>query len=105
MADIVRSFVDTERQFVSALHGALGFPEDQLKTVLCMLAAYPLAFILKVCGLQGPTIAYILKKERETWGEEGDGSHIGDVKLVHNVNINIIISLIIFTRCFPTRLH
>ena len=76
MADIVRSFVDTERHFVSALHGALGFPEDQLKTVLCMLAAYPLAFILKVCGVQGPTVAYILKKERKTGSERREMDHI-----------------------------
>lgn len=36
---------------VKGLQQASGFPEDQLKTVLCMLAAYPLGFLFKVCFL------------------------------------------------------
>eukprot|EP01112_Ceratiomyxa_fruticulosa_P016203 TRINITY_DN4860_c0_g1_i3.p1 TRINITY_DN4860_c0_g1~~TRINITY_DN4860_c0_g1_i3.p1 ORF type:complete len:484 (-),score=92.90 TRINITY_DN4860_c0_g1_i3:100-1551(-) len=30
-----------------SLSASIGFPEDQLKTVLCLLASYPFAFILK----------------------------------------------------------
>jgi len=53
MVDLVENFpvlkgiVMAEHNFVQGLQAASGFPEDQLKTVLCMLAAYPIAFIFK----------------------------------------------------------
>lgn len=53
MADLVagipvlHNIVVAEHNFVKTLQQASGFPEDQLKTVLCMFAAYPLAFLLK----------------------------------------------------------
>jgi hypothetical protein len=59
MVDLVENFpvlkgiVMAEHNFVQGLQAASGFPEDQLKTVLCMLAAYPIAFIFKVGNIGG----------------------------------------------------
>jgi hypothetical protein len=36
-----------ERHYVGLLKDNSGFPEDQLKTVLCFFAAIPLGFVFK----------------------------------------------------------
>lgn len=50
--------IKAERQLVGSIMAATGFPEDQLKMVLCFLAAYPLAFILKYLP-NSPTLKHI----------------------------------------------
>lgn len=45
--DVALPLIKAERQFVHQIQDATGFPEDQLKMVLCFLAAYPLGFLIK----------------------------------------------------------
>lgn len=50
--------IEGEREVIKLLVDATKFPEDQLKTVLCMLAAYPFSFLLKSFP-NSPTLKHI----------------------------------------------
>lgn len=45
--DAFEPIVAAERHLVQYIHEQTKFPEDQLKTVLCMAAAFPLGFFIK----------------------------------------------------------